>query len=141
MPAVPEPLWTPSPERIERAQITAFARERGLPEDYSELWRWSVDNLGDFWEAIWQYFDVQSRTPYERVLGKRDMPGAEWFRGATLNYAEHIFRSRDDSEVAIRHASEARETGEWTWGELRAETARIAAMLRDAGVEKGDRVA
>jgi acetoacetyl-CoA synthetase len=138
---MPEPVWTPTPERIERAAITSFARKRGLPEDYDALWRWSVENLEDFWEAIWEHFDVEADTPYEQVLGSREMPGAQWFPGARLNYARHIFRGRDDSEVAIRHASETRELGEWTWGRLRAETARIAAGLREAGVGPGDRVA
>src|SRR6266550_2947169 len=140
MVTVPELLWTPSPERIERANITQFARRRGLPEDYAALWQWSVDSLDEFWAAIWDEY-IEPDAPYERVLGRREMPGAEWFPGARLNYARHIFRDRDDSEVAIRHASELRELGEWTWGELRAETARIAAGLRAAGVEQGDRVA
>ena len=138
---MPDPLWTPSPERIERSNLTRFIRDRGLPEDYAELWRWSVDNLDEFWEAVWQHFDVQADAPYERVLGQREMPGTEWFPGARLNYARHIFRDRDDSEVAIRHASELRPLGEWTWGDLRSETARIAAGLRAAGVGHGDRVA
>src|SRR5689334_24147437 len=78
-----ELLWQSSPERIERATITRFARERGLPEEYNELWRWSVENLDDFWAAIWDYFSVDGS--YERVLGKREMPGAEWFPGARLS--------------------------------------------------------
>ena len=74
------------------------------------------------------------------MLGSREMPGAEWFPGATVSYARHIFRGRDDDDVAIRHASELRELGEWTWGDLRAQTAAVAAGLRALGVEKGDRV-
>src|SRR5437763_3921018 len=137
---MPKPIWTPSPERVERALITQFARRRGLPEDYNELWRWSVDDLEGFWGAIWDEW-VDADLPYRRVLGRREMPGAEWFPGARLNYAKHIFRGRDDSEIAIRHASESRPLGEWTWGELREETARIAAGLRELGVGPGDRVA
>jgi acetoacetyl-CoA synthetase len=133
-----ELLWTPSPERIERATITRFARERGLPEEYGELWRWSVENIDEFWAAIWEHFGVEGS--YERVLGRREMPGAEWFPGARVSYARHIFRGKDDSEVAIRHASELRALGEWTWGELRDQTARIAAGLRRLGVSEGDRV-
>jgi acetoacetyl-CoA synthetase len=133
-----ELLWRPSDERIERATLTHFARGRGLPEDYGELWRWSVDNLDEFWAAIWDHFSVEGS--YERVLGKREMPGAEWFPGARVSYASHIFRGKDDAEVAIRHASELRELGEWTWGELRDQTARIAAGLRRLGVGEGDRV-
>jgi acetoacetyl-CoA synthetase len=126
---------------MKNANITRFARDRGLPEDYHELWHWSVENLADFWEAIWEHFGVEADAPYERVLGRREMPGAEWFPGARLNYARHIFRGRADDDVAIRHASEVRDPGEWTWGRLRAETARVAAGLRAAGVGEGDRVA
>jgi acetoacetyl-CoA synthetase len=140
MRTVPELLWTPSPERIERANITQFARKRGLPEDYHELWQWSVDNLEDFWAAIWDEY-VEPDAPYESVLGRREMPGAEWFPGARLNHAKHIFRNRDDDALAIQHASESRELAQWTWGDLAAETARIAAGLRALGVERGDRVA
>src|SRR4051812_33861225 len=134
-----ELLWRPSQERIERATLTRFARERGLPEDYGELWQWSVDNLDDFWAAVWEFFELDG-TGYERVLGGREMPGAEWFPGVTLSYAKHIFRGKDGDAVAIRHASELRELGEWTWDQLRTETARIAAGLRRLGVTRGDRV-
>ena len=125
---------------MERASITRFARERRLPETYPELWRWSVDNLEEFWAAVWDEW-VVADAPYEQVLGSHEMPGTEWFHGARLNYARHIFRGRDEAEVAIRHASELRPAGEWTWGELLRETTRIAAGLRAAGVERGDRVA
>ena len=119
-----ELLWQPSAARIERATLTRFARERGLSEDYGELWRWSVDHLDEFWAAIWDFFDVEGS--YDRVLGCREMPGAEWFPGARLSYARHIFRGKDDEAVAIRHASELRDLGEWSWGDLREQTARIA---------------
>ncbi|HYZ28385.1 MAG TPA: acetoacetate--CoA ligase [Thermoleophilaceae bacterium] len=135
-----ELLWTPSPERIERANLTRFARGRGLPEDYGALWQWSVDNLDEFWAAIWDEW-VDADAPYERVLGRREMPGAEWFPGARLNYAKHIFRGRDPEALAIQHSSESRPLASWTWGELEAETARVAAVLRELGVRKGDRVA
>src|SRR3954468_12753934 len=133
-----ELLWRPSAERIERATVTRFARELGLSDDYESLWRWSVEDVERFWAAIWDFFAVEGS--YDRILGRREMPGAEWFPGARLSYARHIFRGKDDSEVAIRHASELRELGEWTWGELRDQTARIAAGLRRLGVEEGDRV-
>src|SRR3954454_20045840 len=142
----PTVLWEPSEELIERATITRFARwvavTRGVDVagDYHALWRWSVEDVEGFWSAIWEFFDVQSETGYERVLGRREMPGAEWFPGATVSYARHIFRDRDDADVAIRHASELRELGEWTWGDLRTRTAHLAAGLRSLGVERGDRV-
>jgi acetoacetyl-CoA synthetase len=147
MTATPTPpiLWTPSAERVERATLTRFMRwlaaERDVTcRDYDELWRWSVEDLAGFWAAIWDFFDVRASSPYERVLGARAMPGAEWFPGARLNYAEHIFRGRDEAAVAIRHASELRPLATTTWGELRALSARIAAALRAEGVGPGDRV-
>src|SRR4051812_32528762 len=142
----PTVLWEPSEEQVERATITRFARwvaetrDVDVAGDYHALWRWSVEDVDGFWAAIWEFFDVQSETGYEKVLGSREMPGAEWFPGATVSYARHIFRGRDDSDVAIRHASELRELGEWTWGDLRRQTAELAAGLRSLGVEKGDRV-
>src|SRR4051812_30990525 len=140
MRTVSEPLWTPTPERIERANLTQFARKRGLPEDYGALWQWSVDSIDEFWAAIWDEY-VDADAPYEKVLGRREMPGAEWFPGARLNYAKHIFRGRDPEALAIQHASESRPLASWTWGGLERETARIAAGLRALGVQKGDRVA
>ena len=135
---MPTLLWKPPPELVERAVMTRFMRERGHA-DYEALWRWSVDDLEGFWAAVWEFFGVQGR--YDRVLGSAQMPGAEWFPGARVNYAEHLFRGKDDDAVAIVHASELRELSEWTWGELRRETASMAARLRALGVEKGDRVA
>jgi acetoacetyl-CoA synthetase len=142
----PPIVWTPSAERIASATITRcrewINETRGLSlADYADLWQWSVDELEDFWASIWEFFAVEASEPYERVLTSRRMPGAEWFPGARLSYAAHIFRGRDDSEVAIRHASELRPLGEWTWGELRARAGAVAGALREAGVVPGDRVA
>jgi acetoacetyl-CoA synthetase len=142
----PAVLWEPTEEQRENATLTRFARwvaeTRGVAvgDDYHALWRWSVEDVDGFWAAIWEFFDVESESGYEKVLGNREMPGAEWFPGATVSYARHIFRGRDDAAVAIRHASELRELGEWTWGDLRAQTAAFAAGLRSLGVEHGDRV-
>jgi acetoacetyl-CoA synthetase len=142
----PPVMWRPAPERVERAELTRFARwlaaERGVEADsYDALWRWSVDDLDGFWSAVWEYFNVRAHTPYEQVLARRQMPGARWFPGATLNWAEHVFAERDDGATAIRHAGEDRPLAELTWGGLRALTARIAAALRAEGVGRGDRVA
>ncbi|HEX7299801.1 MAG TPA: acetoacetate--CoA ligase [Solirubrobacteraceae bacterium] len=137
----PKLLWEPSAERIEQAQITSFARAIGREGPYEDLWRWSVEDLEGFWAAVWDFFGVQASEPYERVLARREMPGAQWFPGARLSYAEHLFRDRDDDAVAIRHASELRELSQWTWGELRGQTERIATGLRRLGVGPGDRVA
>jgi acetoacetyl-CoA synthetase len=145
--AAPEVLWTPSEERVRRAALTRYQswleQTRGLRfADYQELWRWSVTELEAFWSSIVEFCDIRFSTPPERVLGAWEMPGARWFPGARLNYAEHIFRGRVGSEVAIRHASEVRpQPGEWSWDRLRAQTAAIAAGLRALGVSEGDRVA
>jgi acetoacetyl-CoA synthetase len=133
-----QPLWTPSPARVENARITRFARDRGLPTDYAELWRWSVEHLEEFWAAIWDEFGVGGA--YDAVLGSREMPGAQWFPGAQVSYARHLFAGKPDERLAIQHASESRELGSWTWGELRDQTARIRAGLAAAGVGEGDRV-
>jgi len=141
----PEVLWTPSAERIELAWLTRYqawlGQTRGLEfADYQALWRWSVADLEAFWSSIVEFFDVRFEEPASRVLGRSSMPGAEWFPGARLSYPEHIFRGKDPSAVAIRHASELRELGEWTWAELRTQTAAIASGLRALGVGEGDRV-
>jgi len=144
--AAPPIAWTPSPERIASATITRYREwlneTRGLAlEDYADLWQWSVDELEDFWASIWEFFEVEASEPYERVLSTREMPGARWFPGARLSYAEHVFRGRAEGEVAIRHASELRPLGEWTWGDLRKRAGAVAGALREAGVVAGDRVA
>ena len=144
---MPPPIvWTPSPERIASAAITRYREwlneTRGLGlEGYHDLWQWSVDELEAFWASIWEFFEVEASEPYERVLTTHEMPGAKWFPGARLSYAEHVFRRRDDGELAIRHASELRPLGDWTWGELRERAGAVAAALREAGVVAGDRVA
>ncbi len=141
-----ELLWTPSPERVERATITRYGRwlesTRGLTfDDYAAMWRWSVDDLEAFWGSIAEFFEVRFDSEPTAVLGSGSMPGAEWFPGATLNYAEHIFRGKHDDALAVQFASESRSLDSWTWGRLRAETASVAAGLRASGVGPGDRVA
>ena len=139
-------LWEPSAQLLADAEITRYRRwleaERGLAfAGYQELWAWSVAELEPFWASIWDYFEVRAARPYERVLGARSMPGAEWFPGAELSYAEHVFRGRHEHTVAIVHASELRAPSELCWGELRGLCAGIAAGLRELGVGRGDRVA
>jgi acetoacetyl-CoA synthetase len=146
MSEAPELLWEPSADRVEQATLTRFGRwlkdERGLSlESYDDLWRWSVENVDEFWAALATFFDLRFSEGGDTALGDRSMPGAEWFPGARISYAEHIFRGKDDAAVAIRSASDVRpELEEWTWGRLRSETARIAAGLRALGVGEGDRV-
>lgn len=120
-------------------------RERGLAfEDYPTLHRWSVDDPEGFWSAVAGFFGVRFATPPERVLGRPEMPAAEWFPGATLNYAEHavglLETGADDGEVAVLAYSQTRDRQELTWGALRAQVARARAGLERLGVGRGDRV-
>jgi len=162
----PIPLWEPSAAERERAEMTRFMRwvgeRRGRPfAGYDELWRWSIDQLEEFWTSIWEFCGVRASRPAERVLDAHQMPGARWFEGAELNYAENLLlgpptlrpsaksASTDGSpgagtdrseEVAVMHASELRELGALTRGELADQVARVAGGLRALGVQRGDRV-
>jgi acetoacetyl-CoA synthetase len=138
-------LWTPSEARRERSHLTAFTRwlksERGLRFDtYEALWQWSVQDLESFWGAIWDYFQVRSSAPFARVLGRREMPGAEWFPGARLNYAEHaLARERPDTD-ALMYMREGGALARLGWTELAARVRVLATQLRNLGVCPGDRV-
>jgi acetoacetyl-CoA synthetase len=134
----PRVLWEPPAELTEQATMARFMRAHGHA-DYDALWRWSVEDLEGFWAAIWDFFGVAGE--HGPVLGDDTMPGAEWFPGTEISYAEHLFSGKPDDRVAIIGAGElAPEPVEWTWRDLRARTARIAAGLRELGVERGDRV-
>ncbi|MGI8557852.1 MAG: acetoacetate--CoA ligase [Solirubrobacteraceae bacterium] len=134
-----EPVWRPSEQRVRDATLSRFMHQQGHAS-YDSLYAWSVGEPEQFWQSIWDFFDVQSSAPHGAPLSSREMPGARWFEGARLNYAEHIFRGRADDQVALLHASELRELSVLSWGELRAQVARCAAGLRRLGVERGDRV-
>ncbi|MGB6449206.1 MAG: acetoacetate--CoA ligase [Steroidobacteraceae bacterium] len=139
-------LWTPSPEWVERSNLTAYRRwlERTRKlrfETYDELWRWSVSDLDAFWASIWEYCGVQASTPYERVLGRREMPGAEWFPGARLNYVEHALRHERPGADAVYHLSERTPLSRISWQELGNRVRVLATELRKLGIQPGDRVA
>jgi acetoacetyl-CoA synthetase len=147
MPAViGDVLWTPPANVRETTEMGRFLDwlrdERGRDlADYDALWRWSVEDLEGFWGAVWDFFGVRAHAPYERVLGAREMPGAEWFPGARLNYAEHALGTDEDTdEVAVVARSQTREPIELTFGELRERVARARTGLRRLGVGPGDRV-
>ncbi|HEX8157317.1 MAG TPA: acetoacetate--CoA ligase [Solirubrobacteraceae bacterium] len=142
----PRTLWEPGEAFAQRTRLRAYmgwlAAECGeRVANYDDLWRWSVSDIEAFWSSIAEYFGVRFQEPPQAVLGRRSMPGAQWFPGATLSYPEHVLRDRDDGAVAIRHASELRPLAAMTWGELRRLAARIQHGLRELGVGRGDRVA
>jgi acetoacetyl-CoA synthetase len=124
-------------------------------EHYDAMWRWSVANLEDFWALAWEYFDVQSPTPYTAVLAGDDgkattpwqMPGAKWFVGAQVNYAAQTLRhaAQRPNDVAVVARSERQAAGaqrtELTWAQFHAQVAAVATALKGMGVQRGDRVA
>jgi len=116
-------------------------RARLNGDDYGALYAWSVEKPGEFWESVWQFCGVRATTPYGTVLrnGER-MPGAMWFDGATLNYAENLL-APNRSGAALVFANERGNRGEIDWSELRRQVAAVAEHLRTLGVRKGDRVA
>ncbi|WP_324716620.1 acetoacetate--CoA ligase [Carboxydochorda subterranea] len=139
-----ELLWQPSSGQIERANLTRYLRwlerHKGRSFDsYDALWRWSVSEVEAFWASIWDFFEIQAYRPYARVLGGRQMPGARWFEGAELNYAEHALRRRDEAP-AVMFAAEGRPLEVMSYRDLAAEVARLAATLKALGVRRGDRV-
>ncbi len=138
-------LWEPSPALQQHNTLREYMQwlgtTRGLQfDEYAALWEWSVRDLDAFWSSIWDYYQVEAATPPSAVLSERQMPGAVWFPGATLNYAQHIFRAANADHPALLIAAEGRETVEMSWAALQRSVAQLAAHLRRTGVGVGDRV-
>ena len=139
-------MWKPSVEQIERSQMFEFKEfintRHGLNlGSYQDLHEWSVDNIHEFWASAWEFFDIIHSQPYTQVVDDvSEMPGAKWFTGARLNFAENLLRRRDD-KTALIFKGESQPVRKLTYAELYSEVAKTAAALRTAGVEKGDRVA
>jgi acetoacetyl-CoA synthetase len=144
-----EPIWTPDPDSVAEAAICRFAAEVTARTghsfaSYTDLWAWSVEHLESFWSSVWEFFDIAADGTPRPVLADAGMPGARWFPGTALNYAEHALRSgaepgRADA-VAVTAIDEDGTTTTTTWAELRAQVAAFAGWLRANGVRPGDRV-
>jgi acetoacetyl-CoA synthetase len=150
-------LWTPDAQTVGSARISHYLgwlAERGVPvappagagdapAAYRRLWQWSVDNPGEFWTSVWDYFEVLGDRPQDGpALTGTTMPDVHWFPGATLNYARNALRTAAENpdQTAIIYSSERERAGSLSYRELAAETGRVAAGLRGLGVGKGDRV-
>ena len=123
-----------------------LAEQRGLVFDrYEDLWKWSITDLEGFWQSIWDYFDLQSNTPYTAVLAKNVMPGAVWFPGAQVNYVSQIFRHVDAAHAAgfpaLIAQNEKGHVQEISWPQLKQQVSSLALYLQAQGLQPGDRVA
>ena len=139
-----EPIWQPSPQRVAESNLQRFiaAQRPRLPRpDYASLYDWSIAKPAEFWEALWRFCGIRSSADYTSVLRDGDkMPGATWFKGATLSFTANLLQPHR-SGTAIVFANERGERSELTWAELASQVAALAAGLRALGVGRGDRVA
>ena len=138
------PIWKPSPERVADSNMRRFllaqAHRLEKPE-YDALYRWSRDHNADFWAAYWEFSGIRATTPYRSVLTDPErMPGARWFEGARLNYADNLLRPEHRGTALVFH-SERGDRIEMSWDELRRDVAALARALESMGVGEGDRVA
>ena len=139
-------LWKPSEDKIKNSNMYRFM---GLINEkynqnfteYAPLYRWSIENIPDFWAAMWEFADIKASKSYDQVIDDvTKMPGAKWFSGARLNFAENLLRYRDD-QVALIFKGEDHDSTTMTYSELYDEVAAVAKSLKEAGVQMGDRVA
>ena len=142
---VRQPLWTPSEEAVKNANLTSFIqhankRYSAKVSSYAELHRWSVEKVEDFWSAIWEYTGIIRSSPFTRVVDDiTRFPGAKWFLGAKLNFAENLLRHNDD-RTALTARSETGVASRLAYSDLRRKVGRVASWLREIGIKPGDRV-
>lgn len=141
-----DPIWKPSEARVRNAALTRFSqyvqeRYKAPVLDYSLLHRWSVEFPENFWSSVWDFCEVRASLRAKQVIEDgTHLPGARWFVGARLNYAENLLRLDGDAP-AILFRNERGQRRELSWHQLRCAVARVADGLKHAGVKQGDRVA
>ena len=139
-------LWEPSPEKVKQANMTDFMNKVNKRfgknfTEYNQLYEWSVENIQDFWEFMWEYGDIIHSKKYDTILENPDkMPGAKWFVGSELNFAENLLRYRDD-RTALIFKGEDQKPRSMTYSQLFQEVKQLAAAMKGAGIKPGDRVA
>ena len=140
-------LWSPSVERYQASTMAAFERYLSKKHeltfsDYNDMWRWSISDLNSFWGAIADFFELRFFEQPQKILNKRAMPGAEWFVGAKVNYADQLLSKTDRlaEQVAFVSKSETFGRKELTWNNLKHSVASVAENFKKMGVTKGDRV-
>ena len=140
-----ELLWEPSDDRIQKTNMyrfMSFINEKYSQNftEYTSLYEWSIRNISDFWAAFWEFADIIHSRPYDEVVDDLSkMPGAHWFSGARLNFAENLLRYRDN-RTALIFKGEGRDSVKMTYAQLYDEVACLAKSLKDAGIQAGDRV-
>ena len=139
-------LWSPNKEFIDASNLNSFLDWVNTKynfgfKSYDELWNWSVTNSADFWISILEFYDISFSGNYDIAITKgNEMLDTKWFEGTQLNYAEHIFKNKKDNDVAIYFANELGENRNYTWQELKSETAKLAEYFTGNGVTVGDRI-
>ncbi|MGE7878807.1 acetoacetate--CoA ligase [Peribacillus muralis] len=138
-------IWEPTNEQIGQTVLTHYMKwlkeKKGLTfQAYHELWKWSVDELEQFWASIWEYCEVKADRKYDAILSEQSMPGAKWFEGSRLNYAKNALMNEQEEKTAIFFRSEHIKQKEISWKELKEQVASVAHSLRKLGVKSGDRV-
>jgi acetoacetyl-CoA synthetase len=138
-------LWEPSDDRIKDTNMYRFMNfinEKYSQnfKEYAPLYEWSISHVPEFWAAFWEFADIKHSRPYDQIIDNLSkMPGAQWFSGARLNFAENLLRYRDD-QTALIFKGEGRDSVKMTYAQLYDEVARLAKSLKDAGIQAGDRV-
>ncbi len=140
-----ELLWEPSEETKNQAKLTHYmawlAQNKNKSfKTYAELWQWSVDEIADFWESLWQYFEVVASQQPSTILNDQGMPNVTWFEGARLNWAENILAKATDERPFLLYKDEASAIVELSWQEIEQKVSSLQHALKEMGVQKGDRV-